>query len=522
MTEPAETTPTPRRVHPSPRAARRARHAAAGPRTSPGRPRPAGTARRALAGATRLLAVTLSVLVVVGTGYAWATNRSLANGVTRLDALGLTGSVGATAKNVDGADQNILIVGIDDRSGATPAELAELSTQQDGGSTNTDTMMVLHVPADGSKATVISLPRDSWVDIAGFGKGKLNSAYPDGLSGGGGAAGGAKLLISTVETLTGLSIDHFVSVSLLAFYRISNAIGGVPVCLNAAQNASTDSDAAGSGYSGIDLPAGNSVIQGKQALAFVRQRHGLPRGDLDRIVRQQYFLSHAFSQVASAGTLLNPVALSRLVSAVSSSLTVDKGLDLLKLATQVQDLSAGNITFATLPTLGTPTITYRGQEVSIVALDFPAIPAFISKVIGLPTAYDSAGTVDPSSVTVTVANGTGTTGLAGRNGKALSALGFALGEPTTVDAASTTTIEYPAGMEAQAKTLAAAVPGAAVAVSGTVTALTLLLGGDGVEVPGAAPTTTAKAGASTTTATPAPTATPTGAATPAPQPSCIN
>jgi LCP family protein required for cell wall assembly len=519
VTEPAEPTPTPRRVHPNPQAARRARHAAAGARTAPGPPRPGGGARRALVSVTRLLAVTLSVLVVVGTGYAWATNRSLDNGVTRLDALGLGGTAGSTAVNVDGADQNILIVGNDDRSGATPAELAELSTQQDGGSTNTDTMMVLHVPANGSKATIISLPRDSWVDIAGFGKGKLNSAYSDGASDGGGNAGGAKLLISTIEGLTGLSIDHYVAVSLLAFYRISNAIGGVPVCLNAAQNASTDSDAYGSGYSGIDLPAGQSVIQGKQALAFVRQRHGLPRGDLDRIVRQQYFLAHAFSEVASAGTLLNPAALSRLVTAVSSSLTVDTGLDLLRLATQVQDLSAGNITFVTIPTLGTPTISYRGERVSIVQVDFAAIPGFIAQVIGQPTAYETAGTVAPATVTVTVANGTTTSGLAGRNGKALTALGFALGGPTTVDAAPVTTIQYPAGMEAQAKTLAAAVPGAAVAVSSTVTGVTLVLGSDGVEVPGAAPTTTARA--ATTAPSTAPAATTTDA-TPPPQPDCIN
>lgn len=460
----------------------------------------------------------LSVLVVVGTGYAWATNRNLDNGVTRLDALGLVGTAGATTANIDGEDQNILVVGNDDRAGASPAELAELSTQQDGGSINTDTMMILHVPANGSKATVISLPRDSWVDIAGFGKGKLNSVYADGDSGGGGAAGGAKLLISTIENITGLSIDHYVSVSLLAFYRISNAIGGVPVCLNAAQNASTDSDDYGSGYSGINLPAGESVIQGKQALSFVRQRHGLPRGDLDRIVRQQYFLAHAFSEVSSAGTLLNPAALSRLVTAVSSSLTVDQGLDLLKLATQVQNLSSGNITFVTIPTLGTPTISYGGQQVSIVKVDFAAIPAFISQVIGVPTAYESAGTVGPSSVTVKINNGTGTSGLAARNGKSLTALGFALGEPGTVDITDVTTIEYPPGMEAQAKTLAAAVPGATVAVSSTVSGVTLALGTDGIEVPGAAPTTTGRASATTTTPAPA---TP-GGSTPAPQPDCIN
>ena len=86
-------------------------------------------------------------------------------------------------------------------------------------------------------------------------------------------------------------------VSLLGFYRISEAIGGVTVCLNAAQNATTDRDEFGSGYSGIDLPKGVSVIKGAQALAFVRQRHGLPHGDLDRIKRQQYFLRAAFDKI---------------------------------------------------------------------------------------------------------------------------------------------------------------------------------------------------------------------------------
>src|SRR6201999_1846764 len=116
--------------------------------------------------------------------------------------------------------------------------------------------------------------------------------------------------------LTGLYIDHYMQVNLLGFYRISEAIGGVTVCLNAAQNASTDRDAYGSGYSGIDLPKGISVIEGAQALAFVRQRHGLPNGDLDRIKRQQYFLKSAFQKVTSAGVLLNPFKLRAMLGAI--------------------------------------------------------------------------------------------------------------------------------------------------------------------------------------------------------------
>ena len=177
---------------------------------------------------------------------------------------------------------------------------------------------------------------------------------------------GIRLLIRTIAQLTGLHIDHYVQVNLLGFYRISNAIGGVDVCLNAAQNPNTDSDAFGKGYSGINLPAGHSVIKGSQALAFVRQRHGLPNGDLDRIKRQQYFLSAAFHKVVSGGVLLNPFKLRDLLKAVSSSMLTDPDLDMLALARQFQDLSAGNISYATIPNDGPQTIYPDGIETSIV------------------------------------------------------------------------------------------------------------------------------------------------------------
>ena len=174
---------------------------------------------------------------------------------------------------------------------------------------STDTMMIVHVPADGTKATLISLPRDSYVHIKGHGMDRLNSAYVYGYNDAGNVStdqrrsAGANLLISTITDLTGLTINHYIQVSLLGFYEISDAIGGVPVTLcHAVDDTHAANQAAGlSGGSGLKLSKGRHVIKGVTALEFVRQRHFLPRGDLDRVRRQQYFLTAAFRQVASVG-----------------------------------------------------------------------------------------------------------------------------------------------------------------------------------------------------------------------------
>ena len=182
----------------------------------------------------------------------------------------------------------------------------------------------------------------------------------------------------TIEDLTGLSIDHFVQIDLLGFYRISNAIGGVDVCLN---NAVKEAN------SGIDLKAGHQSIQGTQALAFVRQRYGFPQGDLDRIKRQQYFLSAVFRKMSSAGTLLNPIKLQNLLKAVSSSLQMDPDLVPSKLATQMQNLQAGNFSFTTIPTQGFADVQIDGQTQNVVVVDAAAMPSFIGKLIGNDPGY---------------------------------------------------------------------------------------------------------------------------------------
>jgi hypothetical protein len=282
--------------------------------------------------------------------------------------------------------------------------------------------------------------------------------------------------------MTGLSIDHFVRISLIGFYDIANALGPIQVCLN---------QPAHEPLSGTNLPAGVSTLDAKQALSFVRQRHGLLRGDLDREVRQQYFLSAELHKIVSAGTLLNPVKQQQLLGAVSSALETDPGLDLLALAGQFSSLSADTVSYATIPVTGTPTITdANGNRVSIVSVDFAALPAFIDHILGTPgtetstasTPASTAPAVDPATVTVQVVNATGRTGLAASNTAALTRLGFHTDAPGNATTQPTTTISYPTGMQAQAQALAVYVPGAGVVASTAVRQVTLTLGTDGAQV----------------------------------------
>ncbi|MEO6703473.1 MAG: LCP family protein, partial [Jatrophihabitantaceae bacterium] len=442
----------------------------------------------------RVVAAAVSLIVLIGSGWAWATYRNFNANIKRVQ---LSTHSGAIAQNIDGSDQNILIVGNDDRDSATNAELAQLGTTRDGGSYNTDTMMLLHVPADGRKATVISFPRDSYVAIPGHGMNKLNSAYPDGVRDGNGSkAAGASLLVDTIDNLTGLSIDHFVQVDLLGFYRISNAIGGVTVCLNGPMGPATSVGQVGPGldsgyepdgsfvksYSGINLKKGNNVIKGTQALAFVRQRHGLPNGDLDRIKRQQYFLSAVFRKLVSGGTLLNPFKLQSLLKAVTLSLTMDQTLDPSKLAQQMQNLTAGNVTFTTIPLSGDNPNSPVGD---VVVVNTAAMPDFINSLIGNPSAdaLKKAAAADPKTVTVSVINDTNSNGLEKTNAAALGKLGFTTTVPAPTSAViDKTTIKYPKGAEAAAKAVQAVVPGAVMSQTNEVSVVTLVLGNNGVQV----------------------------------------
>jgi LCP family protein required for cell wall assembly len=444
----------------------------------------------------RVLVALLSLFIVVYIGYLWQTVRGLNNNVQRLQVnVGNTTIDPKTGKtttrsNPDGSAQNILIVGNDDRSQLTDAQVRELKVGRDGGSLNTDTMMIVHVPSDGSQATLISLPRDSYVNIPGYGMNKLNAAYPDGYLNTKGSrsakiAGGANLLIQTIENLTSLSIDHFVEVSLLGFVTISDAVGGVQVnlCQSVNDTVAHNRSVGLSGGSGLVMSKGQHTIKGVQALEFVRQREGLVGGDIARTARQRYFLAAAFRKVASAGTLLSIGKLRGLIAAVDKSIYVDQSLNMLDLAKQMSNLSANNIHGEPIPTDHYANVQIGGYTVNVGIVIPSQVKAFVQKMIaGTPStssAYKTAKTVDPSTVSVDVRNFGAQNGAAAASAATLQKPGF----HTTVDQASgqqaQTTITYPSGSEAQAKTLAEYVPGAQVQQA-TGSKLTLTLGSDGV------------------------------------------
>jgi hypothetical protein len=242
-------------------------------------------------------------------------------------------------------------------------------------------------------------------------------------------------------------------VDLIGFYNLTEVIGGVEVNLCAPAK---DPD------SGIDLPAGVQTISGADALAFVRQRNGLPNGDLDRIVRQQAFIGATVRKLLSAGVLLNPLKQKDLVQAAANSLTVDANLDLLDLAQQLQNLAAGNVEFSTVP-IANPDGNIDGTSVVLLE-DSDVIVDFFA---GLsddpePPAAADTSTVDPAEVTVDVFNGSGMGGLGADTQIALEELGYSVGSVGNADRSdyTTTEIRYAPDQDAQARTLALVVPGA--------------------------------------------------------------
>ena len=224
----------------------------------------------------------------------------------------------------------MLVVGVDPRTGLTHHEEVVLHVGN-GVSSNSDTLMLVHVSADRSRVTVVSIPRDSWVNVPGHGMNKINAAY---------GLGGAKLMVQTVEQATGLTIDDYVEVDFLGFVKVIDALGGVNICLPQALD---------DPYSGLDLSAGMHHVDGITALAYARDRHSFATSDLARIQDQQRLLSSALSAAIHSDLLTNPIQLSRFINAALSALTVNQGLNVSALADQMRGITAGDVTFMTVP-----------------------------------------------------------------------------------------------------------------------------------------------------------------------------
>jgi len=361
--------------------------------------------------------------------------------------------------------RNILIVGSDSRGDLGAGE----GTQGRGDSFVTgqrsDTIILAHLYGDSDTAQLVSFPRDSWVTIPAHTnpdtgelveahEGKINSAFFD---------GGPQLLIKTVEALTDLRVDNYLQIDFDGFQSLVDTLGGVEVCL---------SEPAKDAFSGIDLPAGRQTVRGEQALAFVRQRQGLPNGDLDRIRRQQQFIGAIVRKTLSAGTLLNPFRLNGVIGAATASLQVDEGLsidDLRDLALRFREFDAGGVLFTTVPVADVN--AYRARQ-SVVLLDEPKMDALFDQLRrdvppGTPQAPADDETAEPlivapSDVRVRVFNGAGVQGLGRRAYDDLAAVGFQLvGSPDNRGSGATATTVYHGPDRADsARTVAAAIPGA--------------------------------------------------------------
>jgi LCP family protein required for cell wall assembly len=241
----------------------------------------------------------------------------------------LNKSVTLPATSLTSAGTNWLITGSDSRAGLSRAEIDAMHVGFDEGTLNSDSIMLLHLGS--GRPVLISIPRDSYVDIPGHGWNKINAAL---------AYGGASLLIQTVENVTGLKINHYMGIGFGGLVAVVNKIGGVRICLKTALN---DSD------SGVHLAAGCHNLNGDQALAFVRDRHSFATEDLQRIQDQRAFLSALLKKATSPGVYLNPFTALPFGSTAASSMSVDTGtslLDLVHAASALRDPETGTVPIA--------------------------------------------------------------------------------------------------------------------------------------------------------------------------------
>ena len=228
-----------------------------------------------------VLAVIVALVLVAGIGSYFYLNSKL----TRSNIL-----VNYVGRPVPGSGTNWLIAGSDSRQGLSKREERRLSTGQLSGPGRSDTIMILHIPAGGGKPLLISIPRDSYVDIPGVGMDKINAAF---------SIGGPALLAKTIQSDTGLYINHFMDIGFGGFVRVVNAVGGVRMCL-----VHKLYDRA----SGLHLHRGCQVLTGAEALAYVRDRHDFATQDLQREQDQRIFLSALLKKLTSPGVILNPFA----------------------------------------------------------------------------------------------------------------------------------------------------------------------------------------------------------------------
>jgi LCP family protein required for cell wall assembly len=295
--------------------------------------------------------VLLGVVIVLvaglfGAGYAYNYVNSLDSKITRTDAFaGITG--GRPPKTVDGA-MNILVLGSDSRDGTAYNPNDRSSTTATVAGERSDSIMVVHIPKDQKKAYVVAIPRDTYVFVPqykGYGghKAKINAAF---------AWGGVPLTVRTVEGFTGVHIDHVAKVDFNGFKKMTDAVGGVTVYVDKTVFDPRSKRTFKQGYNKLD---------GNAALDYVRQRYNLPRGDFDRVARQQIFMRALMQKATDTGTLTNLTKLKKFLDATAEALTMDKDFQLGDMVLQFRKLRPNDLTFITTPNQGSASV--GGQSV---------------------------------------------------------------------------------------------------------------------------------------------------------------
>jgi LCP family protein required for cell wall assembly len=419
-------------------------------------------------------AVALAVVLVGASLVAYGTYRKLQGNITHED---VSAELGAHRPPKLNQALNVLLIGSDQRDGAN-AKYGKAVGER------SDTIILLHFSPGGKKAIGISFPRDSMVQLPTC-KTASGRTIPGGLNmiNASFNNGGAGCTMHTIETLTGIRVDHFVKVDFSGFKRVVDALGGVEICLPQRVD---DKD------SKLHLSAGRHVVRGDTALAYVRNRHGLGDGsDTDRIKRQQKFLGAVVKKATSNGTLTNPSKLYSFFDAATKSVTTDKDFtidEMKKVAGSLQGMSAGKVQFVTVPwgayAPDPNRIAWRQPDANNL---FAAVRSDNRIQAAAPA---KKATVPPAQVKVRVLNGTSTPGLAQRVSDQLTARGYTvLGIGTSPTKPSQTQLLYGTGADQQAAALAEVAPAAKPAPGTSVATgvVQLVIGADWEGLKGAQP-----------------------------------
>jgi LCP family protein required for cell wall assembly len=274
----------------------------------------------------------LVVVLAVGGGFWWLSERYAGN-VDRISDVFAEipeDSRPAPASPAEQADEEpvtFLLVGSDSR---------EVAADGEAPGARSDAIMLARVEADRQHAQLISIPRDSWVDIPGHGMNKINASY---------AFGGPSLLIQTVEQLTGVRVDHFVAIDFAGLAEVTEALGGVDVYV---AETTTNGD--------HTFTQGMNHITGDEVRWYLGQRYGLAGGDFDRVKRQQQFLKAIMNRMISSQTFGDLGKLDRTLRAVTGSVAVDDELgntEMLSLAYSMRNVTKDDVTYFTAPVEGT-------------------------------------------------------------------------------------------------------------------------------------------------------------------------